>query len=359
MQKPIPYLLAALALVCLACEQPSPSPSADVSTSKAQSAADLSESDQGDVSGTSDVSNDADIIPPPPAEFEFECPPGTTYKNRRGGGYVTGRFEYWCDNEAGEKDGMLLYVSDSKYVLSETIPYRSGVHHGRYQAWLHDGELLIEGNYVDDKKDGVWFWYFRNGEIEHQCKFSRGVVDAGYKDDQFCVDAITPRKPYQKPPPFVLPELDCPKHTAFRAYTSYYAALSGARIMGSECGRSFARRALRWGARRLGYSLEAQLPDFRHGPAADYTEKRGTKVFEGQFDHNRRVGKETRWFADGQMVSEGNWVEGKRQGDWTWWLSSGDVLARCTFDDGVLTSAEAKKELCKKAEVNEIPLKLP
>jgi uncharacterized protein len=61
------------------------------------------------------------------------------------------------------KDGIVLYYKDS----SDTLNYRK-------EAFYKSGEKYYVGQVTNGKKDGIWIWWYTNGNKKDQCKYLVG-----------------------------------------------------------------------------------------------------------------------------------------------------------------------------------------
>ena len=51
---------------------------------------------------------------------------------------------------------------------------------------------------------------------------------------------------------------------------------------------------------------------------------------------NRKDGKWTEWYENGQKKSEENWKDGKREGKWTVWYENGQLMEENYYKNGEL-----------------------
>lgn len=59
--------------------------------------------------------------------------------------------------------------------IFEQFTLDNGVYHGQYRSWHESGELLEEGQMVDDEKDGEWIEYKKDGSIKSKQYFDQGT----------------------------------------------------------------------------------------------------------------------------------------------------------------------------------------
>ena len=52
--------------------------------------------------------------------------------------------------------------------------FKEGVHHGKFIEFNEIGTSVIEGQYVDDKKDGAWYYRQGDGKILRREEYKAG-----------------------------------------------------------------------------------------------------------------------------------------------------------------------------------------
>ena len=67
---------------------------------------------------------------------------------------------YYTDTEQKACEGLIL--DDKKY--------------GLWQYWYENGEKSVEGHYINGKQNGLWQLYHRNGEKDFEEYFVNGIV---------------------------------------------------------------------------------------------------------------------------------------------------------------------------------------
>ncbi|PJB46189.1 MAG: hypothetical protein CO108_06145 [Deltaproteobacteria bacterium CG_4_9_14_3_um_filter_63_12] len=238
-----------------------------------------------------------------------------------------------------------MRVSEDYLLDSLLVTFRSGVRHGPYKEWNSKGKLTREGNFVEGKYEGIWLWYYYNGRIRHRCTFEQGVADATSMKDDFCAHWFDPDPSEDfEPPP-----LDCPDGTTFQEVGRHRGVFSGAHITSTAC-------VVTDGGESSPEGDVNKSGPIKEGPAADYT-RRGVKTYEGRYEKNRPIGRETRWYPSDQLLSEGGWLgEGRRHGEWTFWWENGEIIATCTFEKGALVKFEGDKKTCMDALQKEVPV---
>ncbi|PCE66016.1 tetratricopeptide repeat protein [Sediminicola luteus] len=80
-------------------------------------------------------------------------------------GHVMQKLDY-------KKDAQLVLSSAYKNGQMETSQqYRYGIKHGSYKRWGYFGQVLVEGQYVNGKAQGVWKSYYDTGELSREFAF--------------------------------------------------------------------------------------------------------------------------------------------------------------------------------------------
>ncbi|PLX01758.1 MAG: hypothetical protein C0595_13575 [Marinilabiliales bacterium] len=90
-------------------------------------------------------------------------------------------------------DGKIItsgdYIEDKKegfwfYVYGDTREegdYAEGMRNGKWKSYYDDGSLSFEGKFVDDLPNGEHTWYWDNGKIKKQGKYSMGRKNGDWK----------------------------------------------------------------------------------------------------------------------------------------------------------------------------------
>lgn len=94
------------------------------------------------------------------------------------GALIGERFVYYKNGNVAEKqnyvagklEGESFWYSENNVVLKSYV-YKNGEIHGPVKIFNGKGELLIEGQYKRDKKDGLWK-YYENGKLKEEKDFT-------------------------------------------------------------------------------------------------------------------------------------------------------------------------------------------
>ena len=93
-------------------------------------------------------------------EWKWFFPSGNTFREET---YVRGRLNGWC-----------IQYSDSATIVAKG-EYINGEREG---FWMeHTGHAREEGNYIMDKKNGMWKTYYSDGQLYHSGNFVQGEPD--------------------------------------------------------------------------------------------------------------------------------------------------------------------------------------
>jgi len=60
----------------------------------------------------------------------------------------------------------ILKKMESDSVPSQTLTYRNGKLNGKQKTFFENGQVSAEGDLKDNKREGTWFWYHKNGRVE-------------------------------------------------------------------------------------------------------------------------------------------------------------------------------------------------
>ena len=69
---------------------------------------------------------------------------------------------------------------DEKQGIVEHIECANGIRNGAYKKFLND-TLILEGNYAQLLKDGVWKWYDEKGVIQREESYAKEIADGTWK----------------------------------------------------------------------------------------------------------------------------------------------------------------------------------
>jgi hypothetical protein len=91
---------------------------------------------------------------------------------------ITPLLNYNKEISAKANDKMLQRNEISKNLqLSENSDTIVKARVGPYQKKYEDGQIAIEGNYIDGKQDGIWEEYYENGQLKRKINYKNGVKD--------------------------------------------------------------------------------------------------------------------------------------------------------------------------------------
>lgn len=94
-----------------------------------------------------------------------------------------------CDTSGNPID--TIDVQKENYVLTQSHyngapyfvgEYKNGDADGSYKWYGPGGQIITEGNFIDDERDGLWKWYDINGKITSEGNYDYGATDGTWKD---------------------------------------------------------------------------------------------------------------------------------------------------------------------------------
>lgn len=105
------------------------------------------------------------------AAEEIDCPKGTTAQ-----GVAPPRGQrLWCAGADGVQQGPSL-VWHGADQLAARATFRDGRLHGRYEAWYRDGTRKEQGEYRDDRREGLYTTFHPNGRKASEEEYRAGVL---------------------------------------------------------------------------------------------------------------------------------------------------------------------------------------
>jgi len=82
----------------------------------------------------------------------------------------------------------LVYNEEAPYIEragEEWMSYKGTIYNGKYIRYWDDGTLskvMEKGSYLDDKREGVWEWYYENGQLNRKGSYIYGKMDGFWEE---------------------------------------------------------------------------------------------------------------------------------------------------------------------------------
>ena len=235
--------------------------------------------------------------------------------------------------------------------------YRDGLRHGVWNAWYEardaalfdqqpfrqfDGPFISQATFVDGKLEGTWTIY----DSKHR-KISRWHYSAGERHGLW---------QWWSPSGHKVQELTYHNGVADGVLKQFDAAGKVASSVRLEDGRRLDEKIERYESggvkSKTSYLLARRVPvgkddwlslrlvtyksegsDTKHGPDESWYAN-GKPRQRAMFDHGIKAGEFVWWHKNGQMSLRGTYVDGRREGQWTWWHANGQTSIEGYFASG-------------------------
>ena len=97
-------------------------------------------------------------------------------------------------SEAGDVTWNPKIIGD-KRCKQKSLPDGRVVNHGSFQqSYQSNGEIALDGNFVDGKKDGIWLFYGEDRHLISAKFFEKGVEKTPDPESQKKIDLIIQQK---------------------------------------------------------------------------------------------------------------------------------------------------------------------
>ena len=223
-------------------------------------------------------------------------------------GERTGKYTYFGSDgkkltegfyNAGKDNGLKKVWFLGTENLQYTETFNNDILHGSAKYYESDtGKLGSEGNYKNGKKDGVWIFYFKNGNKKWV---------GNYKDDQISGELIQ----YEENG-IIISKENYEDGKLVGKYEYYH-----------DNGR---------------LRLTGELLDGKdNGEKISYWSNSNKKSVEN-FKMNIKNGTEEQYYIDGQLSTKGEWSEGYKDKTWVWYYPDGTKMREENFDYKILSS---------------------
>jgi len=75
-----------------------------------------------------------------------------------------------------DREGKIIngFIYKSGSVIGEGIVDENGLYQGEWKFYFEDGNVKLEGKFVDSKKEGSWTYYYPNGKKKQVGRFKKG-----------------------------------------------------------------------------------------------------------------------------------------------------------------------------------------
>jgi uncharacterized protein len=255
------------------------------------------------------------------------------------------------------------------------------VNHGSWKMWDAQGTLVVEGQYQNGERIGVWNRWYRSADVEllktapyssfrgpyiSQASFDLGQLNGKWiifdshqhriSEWEFVDGQRHGNFTWWYPNGMKMRECQyeggemhgklmewAPNARLVSQATYEHGRKLGSRTEKHRSGGNknegsylFAREVVQtpddwWNAKPAVYTKQGK--DERHGHWIAWYPN-GQKQTEGEYDHDIQVGEFTWWFANGQRALQGAYIDGEQQGKWVWWHENGQKSIQGDYRQG-------------------------
>lgn len=93
--------------------------------------------------------------------------------------YEDGNVKMEIDFKEGRKDGLWRHYSPD-VLLTETVEYQKGKAHGKHSLYFESGKVRLQRNFKEGVLNGHWIEYFEDGQVNNKCAYKNGVKEGEY-----------------------------------------------------------------------------------------------------------------------------------------------------------------------------------
>lgn len=275
------------------------------------------------------------------------------------------------------------YANGALKIAREVVQDAQGnyLNHGNWRMFNERGALVVEGQYYEDARHGVWNRWYQAGELaflrqkpytEFSAPFiSQGIFDSGDLHGAWIISDSKHRKiceirfnhgerdgvaTWWHSNGRKMREMRFEKGVVHGELIEWHPDGSVAMKDVYDQGRRHTTQTVHYGGdakKFTGQFLEPplvakKLDDWWKGEMASYASSgkpikhgqyvawhpNGTVRMKGEYKYDVPVGTFTWWFANGQKSLEGSYDDGKQEGEWSWWHDNGQRSIRGEFAAG-------------------------
>ncbi len=202
----------------------------------------------------------------------------------------------------------------------------SGKRQGKWFSFYENGNIQMEGSFKDDLKDGYFKEYSENGDLIRISKYSDGQLQPEASE----IQKLEVQKEYYSNGNVKISAM-------FRN-----GIPEGIRKEYDSAGRIEKAQLFKNG-RIVGEGLVKEDGN-REGPWREYYEEGQLKA-EGVYENDKPVGKWKYYYQDGKTEQTGNFTkQGKRDGTWKWYYENGALLREESYRNGMKDGLSSEYE---------------
>ena len=226
-------------------------------------------------------------------------------------------------DEDGNITNAVIYKDNIK--SGEGVVDSEGMRQGPWVLFFPSGEIMAEGEYVNNQKEGKWKYFYKTGKTRQTGSYRLGLPHGEwfwyYQNGQSWREEI-----YRKGK----------EDGLMVEYDSIGNIIhSGEYIDGLKNGMWFYHVN---DHKEEGEYIEGE----KHGKWK-FTYDNGRKNFEGEYLGGIPVGKHVWYYGNGLKKLEGKYQDGEKQGDWKQYNELGEVKNIIRYDMGIAVKVNGQK----------------
>lgn len=275
------------------------------------------------------------------------------------------------------------YPNGQLKTVREVVQDEKGnyLNHGAWKLLNERGAIVMEGQFYEDERHGVWNRWYSAGEVAflRQKPFteftppfiSQGIFDNGTLHGAWIIYDAKQRKvceirfnkgerdglaTWWHPSGRKMREMKFEEGTVHGVVQEWHPDGSLAKKDTFDQGRKLVTQTVHYGGEVKKYSgtfLEPPLTaknlddwtkgemavfsstgkSIKHGPYAAW-HPNGQLRMQGEYKYDSPVGTFTWLYQNGQKALEGDYTDGKQEGEWNWWHENGQRSIRGYFSAG-------------------------
>ena len=214
-------------------------------------------------------------------------------------------------------NGQWIWWKDGEKTRS--VGFADGIKDGKFIVWESGKIVKIKGEFLKDRKHGIWRWWNHNGELDSMRTFYDGLLD-GVAENYLYDSApmLSNLRNY-----FIIHfDMDIFKEKTGLSKRSFYKndIIDG--------------KVIEWFPNRMKKNHSVYSYGLLNGLQTEWYSNGNQKSLHN-WSEGIKNGKYSLWYTDGTMMERGRFIGGKYNGKIQRWYSTGIKSSESTFQDGV------------------------
>lgn len=217
------------------------------------------------------------------------------------------------------------YIFENEIRTGEGMIDSIGRRQGPWKLYYTNGALRAEGAYKDGKRDGPWAFYFQNGKLEQKGTYKEDLPSGAWK--WFYISGATHREEnYRK--------------GKEDGHSVEYDSI------GNPINEGDYVDGLKTGKWRLSVNDHTEEGEYLDGELNGewiWKYDNGQKAFEGEFQSGIPVGKHKYWYRNGIFKMRGGFEGGELSGRWEYYRENGTLDLEIEYEAGEAVKINGQK----------------